>query len=318
MFGRSDEVRKEENPLSIGLFVPEDSPLATQDLVLGRQLKPVENNPIILEWIDKCVRWHEKCSYSESDDRDFKPPTRLLDLGVEGSSIIHLRNGHDCLGRYATLSHCWGNSPSTTTTKATLSSRMNGFNTSILCRTMRDAVAITRSIRIQYLWIDALCIVQDDHEDWAREAMTMAQVYTQSFITIAASSSADGDGGCFQSLPSTPSVTLKWTLNNSTKPEKVHFRKSNTNRFRDAVLKGPLNRRAWVLQERSLSPRILYYTNDGLFWECENAIRMDGNAPIENYLLWDIPKVKGFKLSTSRLTERTLNTGTTRSGWISL
>jgi hypothetical protein len=165
VFGRSDEVGKEENPLSIGLFVPEDSPLATQDLVLGRPLKPVENNPIILEWIDKCVRGHEECSYSETDDHVFKLPTRLLDLGVEGSPIIHLRNGHDCRGRYATLSHCWGKSLSTTTTKATLSSRMNGFNLSILCQTMRDAVAITRSIGIQYLWIDALCIVQDHYED---------------------------------------------------------------------------------------------------------------------------------------------------------
>lgn len=209
VFSRSNEAQKEENPLSIGLFVPEDSPLAKQNLVLGRQLNPVENNPIILKWIDKCVRWHEKCSHSESDDGDFKSPTRLLDLGVNGSSTIHLRNGHDYLGRYATLSHYWGKSPSTTTTRATLSSRMNGFNTSILSRTMRDAVAITRSIGIQYLWIDALCIVQDDFEDWAREAVTMAQVYTQSFITIAASSSADGDGGCFQPLPSTPSATLK-------------------------------------------------------------------------------------------------------------
>jgi Heterokaryon incompatibility protein (HET) len=168
---------------------------------------------------------------------------------------------------------------------------------------MRDAVTITRSIGIQYLWIDALCIIQDDHEDWEREALKMAQAYTQSFITIAASSSPDGDGGCFYPPAGTPSTSLNWTLDTSAVLEKVHFRKSNTNRFRDAVLNGPLNQRAWVLQERSLSPRILYYTNDGLFWECEEAIRVDGNAPIENYLLWDIPKAKGFELAVSGLPE---------------
>jgi hypothetical protein len=166
---------------------------------------------------------------------------------------------------------------------------------------MRDAVVITRSIGIRYLWIDALCIIQDDYEDWAREALMMAQVYTRSFITIAASSSADGDGGCFYPTSKSPSAKLKWTLDGKTPLEEVGFRKGNTDRFRDAVLKGPLNKRAWVLQERSLSPRILYYTKDGLFWECEEAIRMDGNTPIENCLLWDIPKAKGFELAASGL-----------------
>jgi hypothetical protein len=178
---------------------------------------------------------------------------------------------------------------------------MNGFDFSILCRTMRDAVVITRSIGIRYLWIDALCIIQDDYDDWAREALMMAQVYTRSFITIAGSSSADGDGGCFYPTSKGPSAKLKWTLAGRTAPEEVGFRKGNINRFRDAVLNGPLNKRAWVLQERSLSPRILYYTKDGLFWECEEAISMDGNTPIENWLLWDIPKAKGFELAASGL-----------------
>ena len=49
----------------------------------------------------------------------------------------------------------------------------------------------------RYLWIDSLYIIQDDEEDWAREAAAMAKIYSGSLCTLAALSSRDGAGGCY-------------------------------------------------------------------------------------------------------------------------
>jgi len=147
---------------------------------------------------------------------------------------------------------------------------------------MYDAVIITRSLGLRYIWIDALCIVQDDHQDWERDAMAMAQVYTRSFITIAATSSTNGDGGCFHAPPLVPTAELKWTLDGASPAQKVGFREYNQQKFSEHVNGGPLNQRAWVIQERSLSPRIIHYTDRGLFWECQEVTFAEGNTTMKH------------------------------------
>jgi len=66
--------------------------------------------------------------------------------------------------------------------------------------TFQDAVRITKSLQVRYLWIDSLCIIQDDFSDWEREASLMGNVYANSFLTIAASSSTDDSSGCLLSI----------------------------------------------------------------------------------------------------------------------
>jgi heterokaryon incompatibility protein (HET) len=71
----------------------------------------------------------------------------------------------DGFKRYIALSHCWRNGNPTRTTRLNLECRMSGFAFSELSRSFQDAVTVTRSLGINYLWIDCLCIVQDDHKD---------------------------------------------------------------------------------------------------------------------------------------------------------
>jgi hypothetical protein len=70
-----------------------------------------------------------------------------------------------------------------------------------LPKTFRDAIIISRNLGIEYMWIDSLCIVQDDPRDWELEAAKMGEIYSNAFLVIAASSSVDGDSGCFLERP---------------------------------------------------------------------------------------------------------------------
>ncbi|KAF2491146.1 hypothetical protein BU16DRAFT_469810, partial [Lophium mytilinum] len=83
------------------------------------------------------------------------------------------------------------------TTKATLQQHLAGVSVSSLPKTFRDAVAITRSMELCYLWVDSLCIVQDNKDDWPTEAPRMGSLYSRAHLVIAASGARDSSEGCF-------------------------------------------------------------------------------------------------------------------------
>ena len=85
------------------------------------------------------------------------------------------------------------------TKKDTLQERKERILTERLPKTFQDVVSIARFLEVKYVWIDSLCIIQDDESDWQREASKMAEVYANSYLIVAASSSPDSSGGCFPS-----------------------------------------------------------------------------------------------------------------------
>ncbi len=118
-------------------------------------------------------------------------PTRLVDVGICEDSKLHLQVTANLFGRYCALSYNWGRSESFKTKKTTYESRLAGFSLDDLPTTIRDAVLLTRLLGFRYLWVDALCIVQDDPAHWAQESAVMDQVYGNATLTIAASSCKD-------------------------------------------------------------------------------------------------------------------------------
>lgn len=72
-----------------------------------------------------------------------------------------------------------------------------GVSWTELSNTFRHAIQITRGLGAEYIWIDSLCIIQDDHEDRTLEATQMGHVYSNSFLTISATGARDGSVGCF-------------------------------------------------------------------------------------------------------------------------
>jgi hypothetical protein len=143
-----------------------------------------------------------------------------------------------------------------------------------LPKTFQDAMIVSRRLGIRYVWIDSLCIIQDDLSDWAREAARMASVYSYSYLTIAATKAANCEQGLFATSPPRPIQTLQ-TLNRDGKSLEVIVSRLGLPHWsgpRDTS-DWPLLQRAWVWQERLLSPRVLHFCKDELIWEC-----MEGNS----------------------------------------
>jgi hypothetical protein len=173
-------------------------------------------------------------------------------------------------GKYTALSYCWGTSPPYTTTSANLEEHIRGFSLTDLPGTIRDAVKVTRELGLRYLWVDALCIIQGSDEkaarDWSRESSRMEEVYGNAYITIvAAAARRCGDGifnvrSCVLPIRSDVASSVEGLVT----IQKSHYIKE----FKDE----PINDRAWTLQERLLSTRILTYTTQEMSWQCNKTI----------------------------------------------
>jgi hypothetical protein len=136
-------------------------------------------------------------------------------------------------------------------------------------KTYRDAIQITRKLGIQYIWIDSLCILQDDPKDWEQEAARMASVYEGAQVTIAAAWGKNGDSGCFHDYH--PSMVIELQERGNSKG----YTKGTTRLYlrpypkeRKYLGDASLNSRAWTLQEIILSRRVIFFAEDQLYWLC--------------------------------------------------
>ncbi|TVY15628.1 hypothetical protein LARI1_G006275 [Lachnellula arida] len=157
------------------------------------EISATKCSPIVLDWIRDCCENHEDCCNDPSASSIYLP-SRILDIQsrkevflVETRDLAASANGP----RYATLSHCWGKTILIRTTKKTFRQRKEGMKWETLPPTFRDAISLARALGIQFLWIDSLCIIQDDKRDWEREAACMAKIYSNSYINIAATGASD-------------------------------------------------------------------------------------------------------------------------------
>lgn len=128
-------------------------------------------------WLRTCLEIHDQCRAAASDFM----PTRLLKIEDHGDKHITLRledtapNVHH---NYAALSYCWGGEQLLRTTKDSLVQHKCAVSYNDLPPTLRDAVITTYGLDLQYLWVDALCIVQDDDVDRSSEIDMMSFVYS--------------------------------------------------------------------------------------------------------------------------------------------
>src|SRR6266566_4757033 len=137
----------------------------------------------ILVWYSECTRSHVKCRGSISKSHRF--PTPILDLEQESASVRLLVDNREAVGdKYATLSHCWGGRNILKLTRTNVASFVVGIPLESLPRTFLQAVEIARRLKIRYLWIDSLCIMQDVTGDWIREGSLMEKVYSCSYLNI--------------------------------------------------------------------------------------------------------------------------------------
>jgi len=146
-----------------------------------------------------------------------------------------------------------------------------------LPKTFQDAVKITQRIGKRYLWIDSLAIIQDDTQDWESEAAKMAVIYENSFLTIAATSSENCQGGCdiepweLQIIEGTAKIGSGGISDprNLLAVTRYRIKLKRANASWDHLMaKLPLYTRGWVLQEAALSRRILHMVPHHMLWQC--------------------------------------------------
>ncbi|TEA11824.1 hypothetical protein C8034_v007113 [Colletotrichum sidae] len=216
-------------------------------------------------WIKGCDR-----SHSCFDEEQSELPTRVVQVSGNEVKVVH-KSGHRA--RYTTLSHRWGEDDNFKLTRSNLEGPMTqGLPWEAIPKTFQDAIWLTRQLRIDYIWIDSLCIIQDDADDWRAESVQMGSVYGHSYLNIAASHNTGSDDGLFMAsdvgelypahpVPGHPRIFIRQ------QPYRTHDDfGSSYSRF-----KWPLLTRGWVLQERLLSPRVAYFDSEEMKWECMQA-----------------------------------------------
>jgi len=174
---------------------------------------------------------------------------------------------------YLTLSHCWGGEEFLTTTHTNLCAYECSLPIDSLSRTFQDAFLATVKLNFQYIWIDSLCIVQDDPDDWKRESLSMHKIYKHAACNISASGFANGKEGFILSNrrinPSPVAITLGRTANQSSS-EKSHYLACA---FPWEVMReGPVFNRAWTLQEQLLARRTVHFDDSQVHWECKSMV----------------------------------------------
>lgn len=157
------------------------------------------------------------------------------------------------------------------TTTNSLPRMLEGFDLQDLPQTYADAIAVTRRLGIQYLWIDSFCIIQDDRGDWTIESQKMGDIYEKAYVNIAATGAKDGSTGFLD--PQRDSI-VHVRVPAAPDEEMGHFYFTNqpNSDFHTFVTRAKLNTRGWVYQERTLSRRTIHFAADMWYWECGDHI----------------------------------------------
>ncbi|KAL2070260.1 hypothetical protein VTL71DRAFT_13286 [Oculimacula yallundae] len=209
----------------------------------------------IREWISICQKKHKKCPGQKIP----RLPGRVINVDQMRLHISH--SGEKA--PYAALSYCWGGNQSFKATKDNLTSMIRALPYSSLPKTLQDAVFVTRQAGLRYLWVDALCILQDDELDKAFWVHKMDSIYTDCTVCIAAAIATGASEGFLRPRPFPDALKMPFDLEKDNK-EHLWVVEEATGSYPPE----PLHTRGWTFQEISLAQRVLMYSREGLTWTC--------------------------------------------------
>lgn len=206
-------------------------------------------------------------------------------VDVHQQSIQEIHNLKVAELKFIALSYVWGSSPTVRLVKANKTSLLEPgcFCKLQLPRTIADSMKLVDQLGLQYLWVDALCIIQDDTDDQSYQIGNMSTIYSSALLTIVAASGEDANAG----LPGLDSSTRLYeqqevvvlppsdhndglSVMNTLKSCPRHCDEWYTRGLEDAD-SSKWSHRAWTVQEKALSRRTLVFTNEQVFWTCQQA-----------------------------------------------
>ncbi|KAF4781816.1 hypothetical protein HER10_EVM0003646 [Colletotrichum scovillei] len=214
-----------------------------------------------------CLESHPSCRQGTGTR-----PLRFIELSLGDEKTVRIRQAHSTrVDPYVALSYCWGLDQTIKTTTVNLARHQRGIEVRNLPKTIRDAIHVTRQLGVKLLWVDSLCIVQNDPALLAREVGDMAHYYANSIITISAAVAKSCSEG-FLSPPNTtgPDGYVGFyfpfagdpRLDDSSKRRLKLFR----GEARDEI--DHIDTRAWTLQESLLATRLVSFGTRRISWAC--------------------------------------------------
>jgi len=261
------------------------------EIQVGLPRLPTRSSPeyhyLLRSWIQRCNDSHREFGCAVPSHQTALP-SRVIDVRMganasEDERLVRLVcTNPSQRGRYVALSHCWGK-PSeeergaNCTFMSNLAQRRRGINVAQLGRTFQDAIAVTRSLGERYLWIDSLCIIQDDRSDWMHESERMGTVFSSAYCVIAATAATSTQAGFLRSPPADRFVALP------TPSGAPLYLCETVDDFRGDVEHAGLSRRGWVLQERALARRTIYFSSGQTYWECGRGIHCETMTLLSKY-----------------------------------
>ncbi|KAF2095194.1 HET-domain-containing protein [Rhizodiscina lignyota] len=294
----------------------------------GNSTRSAASLQVIKTWLSTCQSEHSNCSV-EADPTPWKPPTRLIEISCDKLKLCTSGNtGHP---QYATLSHRWPGNFAELMRLTT--ENIDQFQEGIpehdrgFSQVFRDAIFLCRELGIRYIWIDSLCIIQEgDHlYDWSQESQRMGHIYKNGLINFAATDSyaddplslglfrdrdptglqpdevvASFNGVLHGSLCDLPARLWRRSNNQSPRPGTYHVISGHM--LTGNVFFSSLNSRGWVIQERLLSPRIVHFSHEQLFWECNTQIACEMYPQgLPDVMLSEIPPGKALLTNIRRI-----------------
>ncbi|KAF2681075.1 HET-domain-containing protein [Lentithecium fluviatile CBS 122367] len=233
--------------------------------------------PLLVNWLEECRTSHPKCRNTLSTDTPLAARILEIQVGCGEPRLRLMPTDNLDLHHtpYTVLSHCWGNVEiECKTTVDKLNSYHDSIDLGSLPKTFREALDIATTLGFRYLWIDSLCIVQDDSADWQRESAKMQYIFRAATLTISASSARNSTEGCGLSTVFPPAVRFTTPATaQGNRPAFFALReglrgplgtRNNYKGFKDF----PVHKRAWIFQEKTLSRRILHAAHPLFFWQC--------------------------------------------------
>jgi hypothetical protein len=238
----------------------ESFPLTVTEANLGS----VSNLQTICDWL-------KRSDYLTAplDTDSLSIPSRLIDISdgklriIETSRLACSETEHS--RGFAALSYVWGTNQTFVLLSTTIDKFMSGFNVRNLPQTIQDAVTVAQRLEFRYLWVDALCIMQDSDADKATELPKMRQIYQKASVTIVAAASKTATEGflhmAIETLYFIDPITIPYHHPNesSPKPELILSYPAAYLRQKD-----PINDRAWTFQEWILPPRLISFSYRGI------------------------------------------------------
>ncbi|KAI0546595.1 heterokaryon incompatibility protein-domain-containing protein [Xylaria curta] len=231
------------------------------------------------ECLKVCQKDHSRCKSRDSLTRpsEYKP-TRLIDVGQRNdrhARLVHSKelSVEDAASGYIALSYCWGGDNEYKTTTINLETRCNqGLVPEVQPATIQQAISATRELGFRFLWIDGLCIVQDDATDKMAEIPQMHLIYQHADLLISASRAAFAKDGFLQPIePETvelDEIEFSIPFHYRYQGEKGRVVLEKWFESRADLDREPIHSRGWTLQEHLLPKRILSFHTTGMSWRC--------------------------------------------------